>query len=262
MRIIEWSRFLTEGLPGTKNFTAMTIGVFDGIHRGHKALIDRVVSHVSSASPVVVTFRQNHKKNLQQQHTPLNHRGDIFSFRQKMDSLENLGIALAIVIDFSESIRHMPGLEFIRILQEHGKMGYLAVGSNFRCGYHLDTDAPMIQKINEKLGIPTDVVEVLSEDSLPISSSRIRSAIAQGNLQEAAAMLGHPYVIDISDAGDSSAQGVYDLAAQGRILPPPGKYPVRLYEGIRGAGTPTEIQVEQGVIRIPGSQWEYVEFLI
>ncbi|MDR2019154.1 MAG: FAD synthetase family protein, partial [Treponema sp.] len=233
MQIIEWSRFLNDGLPLGGKQASMTIGVFDGVHRGHRVLIDRIVRHNDSSVPVIITFRQNHKKARRGQ----NYMGDISSFRQKSALVESLGVELMLVVDFSESFRHLPGLEFIRLLEEHGNMSFFAVGTNFRCGCHLDTDAQAIQRINARRGIPTDIVETLMEGPHPISSSRIRGAIAGGNLREAAAMLGGDYTADISDAAVPSggADLTWDLASRGRVLPPPGKYPVLLC-GKNGSG--------------------------
>jgi riboflavin kinase/FMN adenylyltransferase len=250
----------------------MTIGVFDGVHRGHRVLIDRIVRHDNFSVPVIITFKQNHKKaNRGQAYT-----GDISGFRQKSALIESLGVALILIIDFSESFRRLPGLEFIRLLEEHGNMGFFAVGSNFRCGYHLDTDAQAIQRINALRGIPTDIVETLMEGPNPISSSRIRRAIAGGNLREAAAMLGCNYTADVFDAAVPSGGPdlTWDLASLGRVLPPPGRYPVLLRgkngsDGRSQSSLQTEALIEGGMIRIPaafvqndsGGDWEYVEFL-
>jgi riboflavin kinase/FMN adenylyltransferase len=263
MQIIEWHQFLKEGLPLNGKPASVTVGVFDGVHRGHQALIKRIVSHEKNAVPVVVTFRQNHKNARNGEGLYL---GDIQSFRQRVAAFENLGAELTIVIEFSESFRHMSGAEFFQILRERGKMGFLAVGSDFRCGYRLDTDAPMIKKINEARGVPAEIVESLTEGSTPISSSRIRAAIARGRLGEAAAMLGYPYTVDI---GDTAAGGlIYNAASQGIVLPPPGRYQVLLHKKA-AAGKAAEIQIEiqEGCIRLPPAfadglpPWEYVEFL-
>jgi riboflavin kinase/FMN adenylyltransferase len=244
----------------------MTVGVFDGVHRGHQALIERVVRHDGRFVPVIVTFRQNHKKA-----GAGGYAGDILSFRQKTALLESLGAALILIIDFSESFRHLPGLEFIRLLEEHGNMGFLAVGSNFRCGYRLDADAPAIRRTNALRGIPTDIVESLTEGAHPISSSRVRASIAGGGLRKAAAMLGRNYTVDVSDAlAPSDGPGIaWDIASLGRVLPPPGRYPALLHGKNGPAPLPAEALVEPGIIRIPpafsrnsdSEDWEYVEFL-
>ena len=184
MLVIEWPRFLEKGLPQeSEKLFSVTIGVFDGVHRGHKALIERVVSH-NNHVPVVVTFRQNHKTGESAE--------DIQTFQQKIAMFESLGIQITLAIDFNESFRRMSGIEFLELLSQRGKIGFLAVGSNFRCGYGLDTDAATIKKFFASRNVPVEIVPEVLEDGLPISSSRIRSAIASGDFSLAEKMLGRP----------------------------------------------------------------------
>jgi riboflavin kinase/FMN adenylyltransferase len=182
MQVVDWSHFLKNGLQQGEKFSSMTVGVFDGVHRGHQRLIERVVSHNADYTPVVVTFRQNHKKR------ECTH--DIQTFRQKTEALERLGVKITVVIDFTETFRRMAGIEFLEILLKHGSIGFFAVGSAFRCGYQLDTDAAAIQNFFASHNIPAEIVPEVMEDGLPISSSRIRSAIAGGDLSLAEKMLG------------------------------------------------------------------------
>jgi riboflavin kinase/FMN adenylyltransferase len=237
---------------------------------GHQALIERAVRHDSRSVPVIVTFRQNHKKAGAGQ----GYAGDILSFRQKTTPLESLGAAFILIIDFSESFRRLPGLEFFRLLEEHGNTGFLAVGSNFHCGYRRDTDTPVIQRMNALRGIPTDIVESLTEGSRPISSSRVRASVAVGNLRKAAAMLGRNYTVDVSGSlVPPTGSGIaWDIAFLGRVLPPPGRYPGLLHGKRVPSGQVSlmaEALIEPGIIRVPlpfsensdDAVWEYVEFL-
>ena len=181
MQVIEWDDFIKTGLTLENNLTAMTVGFFDGVHLGHKTLIDRIVSYGKKTVPVIITFTK--KKNSK----------DIYNLRQKINLFKDYGIAFTVVADLSESFKRMSGKEFLRILKEKGNMEFLTIGSNFRCGHNQDTDAQAIKKINAESGIKTDIIDVLTVQGLPISSSRIRQAILDGNLKEASAMLGRPY---------------------------------------------------------------------
>jgi len=191
MYVIEWSQFLEEGLPhvfkedggGLERFSSVTIGVFDGVHRGHQALIKRVVSHNTEYIPAVVTFRENHKTG--------DKTADIISFKQKLAIFENLGVKLTIVIDFTESFRRMKGIEFLEILAKHGNIGFFAVGKNFRCGCRLDTDTDAIREFFVSRNVQVEIIDEVKEGSMPISSSRIRAAIADGDMQLAQSMLDH-----------------------------------------------------------------------
>ncbi|MDR2941120.1 MAG: FAD synthetase family protein [Treponema sp.] len=181
--LVEWSRFIKEGLPSGEKKASVTIGVFDGVHLGHTALIQRVVSHNTENVPVVITFRENHK-------TTGNEPQDIQTFEQRAKALKKLGIQIIIVVDFDEAFRQMPGIDFLNILLKYCNIGFFAVGSAFRCGYQLDTDSTAIQKFFSSHGIPVEIIPEITKDSLPISSSRIRAAIAEGDIRLASAMLG------------------------------------------------------------------------
>jgi len=182
--LVDWTQFTEKGLPTGKKKASVTIGIFDGVHKGHKALIERIVSHNTKNVPVVITFRENHKTKSEPK--------DIQTFEQRIMTLEKLGVQITIVIDFTESFKHMAGINFLEILANRCNIGFFAVGSAFRCGYQLDTDAAAIQKFFTLRGIPSEIVPEVLENSLPISSSRIRAAIAAGDNKLAEAMLGRP----------------------------------------------------------------------
>ena len=191
MQIIEWPQLLDNGFQLREKFTSMTIGIFDGVHRGHQALMERVVSHNASFVPAVITFRENHKTNGKEQGKANYGQSDIQTFPQRLAMLERLGIQITVVIDYTEEFRRMHGIDFFNILLEHGNVGFFAVGSDFRCGYRLDTDADTIKKFFISHNIPAEIVPQVMEGSLPISSSRIRAAIASGDLSLAQTMLGY-----------------------------------------------------------------------
>jgi riboflavin kinase/FMN adenylyltransferase len=189
MQVIEWPQFLQNGLSLGNKLTSMTVGIFDGVHRGHQALIKRIVSHNSNTSsacyvPTVVTFRENHKTEIREQK-------DIQNFQQRLTMFEKLGIQITIIIDFNEEFKQMPGIDFLNLLLKHGRVGFFAAGSDFRCGYKLDTDAAVIKIFFASHDIPVKIVPQVMKGRLPISSSRIRTALAKGDFPLAEAMLGY-----------------------------------------------------------------------
>jgi riboflavin kinase/FMN adenylyltransferase len=200
--------------------TAATIGVFDGLHIGHRALVSRVVSKAPKLVPLAVTFKENPKKVTK----PHRNSGLIFSLDQKLAALEEAGVQRCVLIDFSGNFSKLAGREFLSLLGERGVLEYLAVGSNFSCGHGLDTRAKDIPLYFAGRGVETDVLEPLLKDGEPVSSSRIRKALLEGRLDEAAEMLGRPYEIDLRSFGGQAAEEEIRGLPIGLVLPPPGIY--------------------------------------
>ncbi len=171
LRVIEWPSFLDDSPPDF--CSAMAIGVFDGVHLGHQALIERIVRR--GPNPTVVTFRENPKKVLSRiagTETSGQYKRNIYSLKQKIEIFDSLGVKFLVLIDFSEEFSKLKGREFLDLLGNNGKMAFLAVGSNFRCGFAQDTDAVLAKKVNEEKGIPTELImPVYSAGSRPVSSS-------------------------------------------------------------------------------------------
>ncbi|MCL2722336.1 MAG: hypothetical protein FWD47_13485 [Treponema sp.] len=183
MKIINWDEFLKTEPPQNSQKTSMTVGIFDGVHRGHQVLLKNVVSYNKDYLPSVVTFRQNQKNKNDSQK-------DIQTFEQKLSSLENMGIKAAIIADLTETFKRTSGIDFLKILLKHGNIGFFAVGSNFRCGYALDTDVNTIKTFFTERKIPVQIQKEVMEGSQPVSSSRIRKAITSGDIELAQLMLG------------------------------------------------------------------------
>jgi len=183
MQIIEWRDFLEKGISHNGKLSSMTVGVFDGVHLGHQALIKLIVSHNTDKTPVVVTFRENHKID----------SGHILTFKQKMEIFESLGVQITVVVDFTEKFKKMTGIEFLNILLERGHVGFFAVGSDFKCGHQQDTDAEAIKNFFNSRYIPAEIVTKITVGDLPVSSSRIRAAIKEGNAELAQKLLGRKY---------------------------------------------------------------------
>jgi riboflavin kinase/FMN adenylyltransferase len=257
MRVKSWDQFIA-GETGAAPL-ALTIGVFDGVHRGHRALLERVVRR-GTALPAVITFLHNPKRLL----SPGSYGGDVLSLRQKLEILEGLGIALTVLIDFSGNFSNMKGRDFIDCVVGRAVLDFLAVGANFRCGHRLDTGAADIRTRLEGRGIPVAILPPVTERGGPVSSSRVRDAIRSGDLALASTLLGRRLALDLSDLPSERGPGglVLDPAARDRICPAPGRYGVRLYAKDFPRGREAEISVEGGKILIPSSfTVERVEFL-
>ncbi|GAB6393192.1 MAG: putative riboflavin biosynthesis protein RibF [Treponematales bacterium] len=205
MEVIDWEPAGDGGAARENEGAAMTLGVFDGVHLGHKALVERVVRE--RRRPTVVTFRENPKRLF----SPETWEGDILTFRQKREALESLGVERVIVIDFSWEFRKMRGRDFIRLLAERWNPALLAVGGNFRCGFGRDTGAADIREMCGALGRRVEVLEPVMVRGEPVSSSRIRAAVLAGDMALAGELLGRPAAPYLE-----AARGVWRCAGTGQ----------------------------------------------
>ncbi|MDR2314085.1 MAG: FAD synthetase family protein [Spirochaetaceae bacterium] len=198
---ISW-KDLEKGLwetLGKGRKTALTVGVFDGFHRGHRVLISKIAEKAPALLPGVITFRENPKKYSflrQEKGAPEfsedNPFRDIIGFDEKMALLSQSKVALCVIIDFSENFSKINGESFVRTLHRYLDPAYIAVGANFHCGYRQDTDAPRFKALAEGMGISAEIVEPVLEGGIPVSSSRIRAALRAGRRHEAELLLGRP----------------------------------------------------------------------
>ncbi|MDR0404117.1 MAG: FAD synthetase family protein [Treponema sp.] len=167
---------------------AVTIGVFDGIHRGHRALIGKIVDKAPVLLPAVLTFRDNPKKYVR----PEAFEGDILDYREKIRLFGELGVKLCVIIDFSADFCKLEGREFFSLMYRFLRPAYVAVGSNFHCGFDRGTGAGAFRLLGQEKGVEVEIVPPVLENGLPVSSSRIRSALRAGSYEEAALLLGRP----------------------------------------------------------------------
>jgi len=188
MQVISWEEFAGQGAGEERAAPvplALTVGVFDGVHRGHRALIRRVCEE-GGCAPAVVTFRQNPMAAI----APERHAGDIFSLERKLSSLKELGVRLAVLIDFSPEFSKISGRDFVDLLLGSRPVGLVALGEDFRCGRGMDVGAKEIQAIAASRGVAAWIAPPVMDAGLPVSSSRIRQALAAGRVAEAGRLLG------------------------------------------------------------------------
>jgi len=186
MRVISWEEYISSfSVPSP---LAVTIGVFDGVHKGHQSLIQQICA--SPYTPAVVTFRENPLKILK----PDAFAGDIINLEQKLSFLEALGVQLTVLIDFSPKFSKISGRGFIDLLLGGQTVKLIALGRNFRCGHRLDTGVDEIQGLAGARGVEVWVAPPVMDEGQPVSSSRIRQALTAGRRTEAERLLGQPLV--------------------------------------------------------------------
>jgi len=183
-----------EALPAEGD-TVVTIGMFDGVHRGHQAVLRRTrsVGIERGLRPVAVTFEPHPREVL----TPGSVPGLLTTLEQKARLLEGLRIEQLLVLRFDEELASWPPDEFVdRVLVDGLHAGHVTVGSNFTFGHKAAGDLQMLSELGEARDISVEGVALLHEDGHRISSTSVREALARGDLDWPLKALGRRYAIE------------------------------------------------------------------
>jgi len=229
MRILDFEKLIEAEVNSAKK-AAVTIGVFDGIHKGHIKLLHQVTQDPELES-FVITFYVNPKKILR----PDSFHGCILTRKQKLEHLEAYGIDNVILIDFSSDFSKLRGDKFFDYITSYINIQKLIIGSNFRCGINASFTAPMIKDYFSNMDTETIIVDQLVNSSnIRISSSYVRQLIMHGEMKEAAEFLDKIYALDFSSSKFNQSDLIISIKKTEilQLLPPPGLYYVLVNEGL------------------------------
>ena len=170
--------------------------MFDGVHRGHRALLDRLrrEASVRGASPVVFTFDRHPLAHIAPERAP----GALMTVSDKVDALKSAGIEDIEVLHFDEKLRSLTARQFLTMLHDDFGITALLMGFNHRFGSDRLDDLKQYEAIGQEIGIEivrADELRDPVELSRAICSSSIREAIAEGDVTAAAKMLGRPFAL-------------------------------------------------------------------
>ncbi len=171
-----------------------TVGVFDGVHLGHQAIIQHLVKGARDAAcaSVVVTFFPHPAVVLGRNNYP----SYLTSPEQRAALLGELGVDAVITLTFDRELASQTAEEFIQRLQEHIHLERLCVGADFALGRGREGDIPRLREIGQRYGYEVEVIDAVLQGSERISSSQIRRLITEGDLQAAAGLLGRNFRVD------------------------------------------------------------------
>ncbi len=190
MRLIRGLHNLTPADRGT----VATIGNFDGVHRGHQAMLDllRQEAHVRDTAMSVISFEPDPREYLAPEQAPAR----ITSLRDKVLRLADLGVDRFLCLPFNDALAGMEPEQFIRrILVDGLAVQYLVVGDDFRFGHRRKGDYDTLVRAGGRYGFTVTQTETIHDGRQRISSTRIREALARSDLGEAGRLLGYPYAI-------------------------------------------------------------------
>lgn len=174
-----------------KDPTAITIGKFDGIHKGHHLLTSDLISKKSEGlNTCIITFKNSPRFSLTKDETP-----SLFTNKEKEYILEQIGINYLISCPFDKKFMQIEATKFIEILCKNLNMKYLVVGTDFTFGYKKSGNVELLKKISGDYGFELKIIDKLKKDDREISSSYIREELMKGNLDIVNEMLGYEYFI-------------------------------------------------------------------
>jgi riboflavin kinase/FMN adenylyltransferase len=175
----------------------VSIGVFDGVHRGHRSILDRTVAAARErdATSVVVTFDPHPAKVVGRPVPAM-----LGNLRRRAQLLGEVGIDRMFVLPFTREISEWTPEEFVeRLLVGKLHVVHVVVGENFRFGHRQAGDVALLSRLGAELGFTVDAVPLLTEEAAettPVSSTWIRGRIADGDVRAAAHGLGRLYSVD------------------------------------------------------------------
>ena len=182
---------LSRTIPTLTGPSAVALGLFDGVHLGHRAVIGRAVSRAPQLFPIVFTFSYDSPKEVTKPGF-----ANILSPSRKEAILQRLGVQLVCKPLFSVVRDLEPEIFFTEILQKKLKAEAIFCGEDYRFGKGAAGDVKLLRALCRKAGIAFETVPAVLDGGEPISSTRIRALLREGRMEDAARLLGEPYAID------------------------------------------------------------------
>lgn len=211
------------------NATAIAVGNFDGVHRGHRLVLDRLrlLALQRGLEPAVVTFTSHPLQLVAPERAPRL----LQTFDQRRAELERAGVRV-IALDFTDELRHLSAREFLEMLRDRYGARLLLLGHDNRFGYRPDGDKySTLHPAAELYGSLCPDLEIVEAPRLEgISSSAVRRAVTAGDMERAAEMLGRPFsytatVVHGRQLGRTIGFPTANLSVKADLLlPPAGVY--------------------------------------
>ncbi len=184
-----------DEIPADWGRCVVTIGVFDGVHRGHRELIDAAVQAARRRGlrAVLMTFDPHPSEVIR----PGSHPAQLSTLERRAELAGALGIDVFFVLPFTSELAKLSPERFVHeLLVERLHVAEVVVGDNFGFGHKAAGDVPMLAELGERFGFLVQGVRLLTEDEVTVSSTYVRSCVAAGDVEAAHVALGRPHRVD------------------------------------------------------------------
>jgi riboflavin kinase/FMN adenylyltransferase len=224
----------------------LSVGNFDGLHLGHQKILGQVIEQAEATQGIssVITFDPHPLKVLRPGKAP----PLVETMNQRMEQLAAMGLEAALVLRFDRALAALSPEEFVRgVLVQELKTAAVLVGQNFRFGHRQEGNVEILTELGRRLGFSVQIVEPVMIDGEFVSSTGVRSAIAEGRVAQAARLLGRPFALTgeiIRGAGRGATVlfPTLNLAPEQELMPKVGVYATetrvagRLYRSATNVG--------------------------
>jgi riboflavin kinase/FMN adenylyltransferase len=225
--------------------TILAIGVFDGVHLGHKRLLAELVGRARRLNLLsgVVTFAPHPQRLL----SPETELPFLTSLEQKKALLKDEGVKVVIVLPFSRELAQLSAREFVGLLKDYLGLKELVIGPGFTLGRNREGNVTTLRKLGEDMGFTVTVVPGVRINGEIVSSTAVREALAGGDLEKVHSLLGRPFSLrgEVVHGESRGAKLEYPTAnleiEPAQALPVEGVYATWAYIGSRAHESVTNI---------------------
>lgn len=224
---------LRRAAPGRD--TAVTIGVFDGVHRGHRYLIGELMERATARGLAsgVVTLHP-HPMLVLQPETPIAYLG---SLEERVELLRSTGVDFVVALPFSSELAQLSARDFVTMVREELRMRLLLVGPDFALGRGREGSVERLAELGHELGYEVETLAPLQDNGEVVSSTAVRNALAAGDMETVGALLGRPFslrgpVVHGAERGKTLGFPTANIGVSRDLaLPPFGVYVTRAHLG-------------------------------
>ena len=206
----------------------LALGNFDGLHRGHLKIVERVRRGAAEhgGTPMAMTFDPHPSRIVRPDKAP----PLLMTKAQRLEALERAGIAAVAVVRFTPEFSHWDPETFVRtVLVEWLRVSEVWVGANFLFGHDRSGNFSTLRTLGQRYGFRADKIDPVRYKEFVVSSTRVRRLVTEGRMDEAGALLGHPYYLDGvvvqgKRRGRELGFPTANLQTENELLPPNGVY--------------------------------------
>jgi riboflavin kinase/FMN adenylyltransferase len=215
--------------------TVLTVGVFDGVHLGHKYLISQLLTQARQRGLLsgVITFKQHPRELL----SPHSRPSYLITLEERLQLLKQEGVDFVVALSFTKELSDLTAREFVTLLMKHLRMRGLVIGPDFALGKNREGNAVMLSKLGKEIGFTVTSVPPKKLDEEVASSTAIRNALTAGDMQKVTRLFGHPFSLHGKvTTGEHRGAGMGFPTANIEVdahhaLPPDGVYATWAYVG-------------------------------